>query len=110
MIHCGMSVCEGEEKVFEHALSVIETDFTDIDDGKEIFSQIAGKLRVAYEDPPVVEFTRTLKDEVGVDEARMIMFEPTMPHVGVYVSLLSENLASKAASLALTLMFLLHRL
>ena len=72
-----MSDADSSRKAFDNAMEIITEDYKQLPDGDKLISQITHKFTQLYNDPHVNELKKVVGD-VNVDDARSLLFNPTL--------------------------------
>ena len=74
-----MSDFESSQLAFEDAITLIAEDYKHLPDGEILITKITKKFTSLYNDPHVSELTKVVGD-LSVDDARSLLFNPTISH------------------------------
>mmetsp|Transcript_3429 Transcript_3429/g.5350 ORF Transcript_3429/g.5350 Transcript_3429/m.5350 type:complete len:773 (+) Transcript_3429:63-2381(+) len=99
----------------DNALEKVEGDYKDLSDGVALTDKIKKNFMCFYEDPRREELQRTLKCDLTIDEARVLLFYPTKAHICFYPTLLQSSEESTTCLkddfrlFVLSLVYIVHR-
>ena len=68
---------EGLESIFE----IIEEEYQQLEDGKELIYKIKNKFNEFYNNPKISLLQRILNQEISINEARTLYFNPSKSQI-----------------------------
>ena len=96
-----------DDSNYLEALSAIEKEYAELPDGASLILKIKQRLNEIHSSPPIEECQRCLNiSSLTKQVIQGILFYPSLIQVSYYPALLVN---AKLRSVALTLIFLLHR-
>jgi aspartyl/asparaginyl beta-hydroxylase (cupin superfamily) len=112
-----MQASQSATQALDIALIIVRNEFSKLpDDGDAISEKVCNKLKTTFEKPPTAEFEAIIHKNFSDDEVRVVLFNPSIDQAWFYVAILQVGAAvpvhhnfRKLMSLALSLIFMIHR-
>ena len=97
-------------------MKLIREEFGKIPDGESLIEKVTAKLQKTFDEPPLEDFEFAVRKTFTREELQTALFKPLDEQVAYYPAILNAGVAApsdhpvkKTASLALTLIYLVHR-